>query len=198
MAISSPAPAARRMLLAKYSVEATLASLLGYQGLQQRPTCNAKIELRVAPGGWVELRFPTDAPVYHFHNLAVWLADTPEAEQKPSDLIVLSEGEGDWAYWLVPGPESDRLTGATAEGRPFQVDVPIGRTIDHVKDRRAPMATALMHLTRGVPPGVQRPLSGPVVATYSLPLDAESTPWAILPPGGGSALGWLRGLFGGG
>lgn len=197
MAIASSVPTARRMLLAKSSLEATLASLLGYQGLQQRPTHNAQIELRLAPGGWVELRFPLGAPTYHFHNLAVWLADTPEAEQKPSDVIVLSEGEGDWAYWLVPGPESDRLTGATAEGRPFQVDVPIGRTVDNAKDRRAPMATALMFLTRGVPPGVQRPLSGPPSGTYTLPLDAENTPWAILPAGGGSALGWLKGLFGG-
>lgn len=196
MAIPSSTATARRMLLAKSSVEATLASLLGYQGLQQRPASKAQIELRVA-AGWVELRFPVEAPVYHFHNLAVWLADTPDAEQKPSDVIVLSEGEGDWAYWLVPGPESDRLTGATALGRPFQVDVPIGRTVDNVKDRRAPMATGLMYLTRAVPPGLQHALSGAPVATYSLPLDAEATPWAILPTGGGSALGWLKGLFGG-
>jgi len=173
----------RRILLAGWSPTALGQALDGFQAIQGKGTVAANFELRSHRNGWLELRVPATAPSYAFHNLAVWLSAPPDVATKPRAVVLVSEGTGDWGYWLVPGPDDAMLTGARANGVPFQVDVPSGQAVDIPEKRRAPMATELALVTLGVPRDMQSPLPGGPEACFDLHLAPHDPPWSICEPG---------------
>ncbi len=193
-------PDSRRILLAAWSPPALGQALDGFQAIQGKGSVPAKFELRTHRNGWLELRCPVAMPTYAFHNLAVWLSAPPDVDTKPRSVVLLSEGTGDWGYWLVPGPDDAMLTGARANGVPFQVDVPSGRSVDDPTKRRAPMATELALVTLGVPRDMQAPLPGGPEASFELQIHPHDPPWSICEPGSypppqddvPSGWGWFR------
>lgn len=176
-------PTSRRLLLVGLDQPSLARALAGFQALQGKGGAPCPIELRTHRDGWLELNYPVSAPTWAFHNLGVWLSAPPDEPTRPRVLVLRSEGPGDWDYWLVPGPADTMLTGARANGTPFQVDVPSGTTLDDPRHRRAPMAAELALVTLGVPGAMQRPLPGEPVATFPLSLDPHDVPWSICEPG---------------
>ncbi len=176
-------PTSRRILMAAFSKPDLARALAGFQALQGKGGSAATLELRAHRDGWLELSFPASAPTWAFHNLGVWLSARPEVATRPRVVVLHSVGEGDWDYWLVPGPADHLLTGARGDGTPFQVDVPRGTTLDDPEYRRAPMATELALTTLGVPRALQLRLPGGAEATLPLDLDAHDVAWSICEPG---------------
>ena len=142
------------------------------------PEVACPVRIRPATDGWFEVIFPLDAPLWHFHNLAKWFEDAAPWPDKPNNVVTLSDGEGDWSYFLVPPAERkwDRyLTGATAACRAFQYDCATGKLLD---DPRLSMLTTpgLAMMSRNVPYLLQKPRDEDPPGTIVVDLKVSANP----------------------
>ncbi len=172
-----------RILLSDTSIEATVKGVQSYAAVQAEPRVTASLELCAGPEGWVELRFPPDAPRWHFHVLAGWLSAPIDAPPPGGMLLVADEPAG-VSYWLepVPGPHGDELAGATSDARPFRVYLPTGAVVN-APPLAVGMPTSARLQSGGVPPEMRQPMDTEAVTRIDLPLHPDDVVWKIAPFG---------------
>lgn len=180
-------PTQRSLLVAGMPVDAVQARLRGFGDVFADISAGGHVwRFAVSKpfGDWIRIDVQPLLDPRHFHNLAVWfgLDDPP-----PRDLMAVSEGDGDWSYWLTRGADAAAphvLAGATRSGRAFQVDCTSGARFDTPTARVPPLPTGLAMLNRGVHPLLQKP-GHPLVedaCTVDIRLPAiHREPWSIPP-----------------
>jgi hypothetical protein len=214
-------PERRRILIKGLAPDAVADRVAEYDTLYPNGEGRFEVAVHEARGEWVPVEVPVGLDVPAFHNLAKWMEGDDETTGA-DDVVALSHGPGDWAYWLVPMREEGKpdwyLTGAFHDGIPFQWDCVARQAVDDPRLQRAPMGLRTMLMTRGVHATLHAPDAEPppAVRTVTLHLDVED-PAPIQRPepgslsetfertpgpdaGGGmeQVLSFLGGLFGGG
>lgn len=169
-------PTSRRILIHPGQPEKVVPLAQEYQKVV-RPEVPCRLRIRPPVEGWFEVIFPVDAPLWHFHNVAKWFEDATPYPEKPESVIAVSEGDGDWGYFLVPTGERkwDRyLAGATAAARPFQYDCMTGKLLD---DPRLMMITTppLAMMARNVPYFLQKPRAEDPEGTVTVDLQVSAS-----------------------
>lgn len=168
-------PIRRRLLVAGIELEDLLARIEAYGALDPSGQDEVAFSLRGPCGDWVQVDLPASMDLWHFHNIGKWVEGGDNDFDPPRDFLLVSEGEGEWGYWLTRPPAGDTwLSGATQGAKPVQVDVVSGRVVDEAK-RRVPHATPrLAMMSRGVHPALHAPTDGepPVVIEKTIRVGA--------------------------
>lgn len=200
--MTTPAATSRRILVRPDKV---LALAREYQNVV-RAEQPCALRIRPAVDGWYEVIVPLDVPLWHFHNLGKWFEDAAPYPDKPNNVITVSDGDGDAAYFLVPTGEKkwDRyLVGATAKASTFQYDCMTAKVLDDPR-LRVVSTPGLAMMSRNVPYVLQHPRDEDPPGTIVVDLKVSANPPAVvwtIPPGGDAKMSddtggtWLRRLF---
>ncbi len=113
------APAERRIIL-HAPLPVVEARLTSYEAVCRSPKPSV---LQLAEtAGWTVVRPPSSLHPALFHNLALWLLETPDCP--PSELVALVAESGDRpGYWLRADPSEDCLSGRQTDGVSITVAV---------------------------------------------------------------------------
>lgn len=192
MSDESPRPSARRILVRGVGVPRIQARLRTYEELDRPGEDRFDVALRgPSDDGWVQLDVDPGLPLYHFHNLAMWMVGLPDEDELPSAVIAQSRGPLAVDYWLVPRDNGSVLHGRRSDGSAYAYDLAGGRVRTEPELQSMPQSARLALSNRGVPLGL-------VDDWERLPVSARDTltPWLLDKPG--TLLGRVfKGLFGG-
>lgn len=117
-------PAVARRVHVAAPIDAVVAQLDQYSQLHS-PKHAAELTLQVGQtsDGATVVRLPGAIHPWLFHNVAIWLLDTPDQQLVTA---VSAAGAAHPGYWLVRDPEMmDCLCGLDDEGRGWTVNVPM-------------------------------------------------------------------------
>lgn len=161
--VATPLISSRRILLQGGSFEYLAAKLTAYEALDDPGERSFTLTVRgPTPEGWLQVDVPADLPLYHFHNLALWLLGLNGEEAVPERLLIVVDGPG--GYWLKPcgvqGGESV-LHGSHDDLRPYVYDLAGGVESQDPRLAATPMSVSLALMTQQVPLSLHQPARAP-------------------------------------
>ena len=187
----SPRATARRFLLRGVEPAWVLGKLRSYEQLDPPGQDLFPVRIRgPGEGGFLQVDIDPGVPLYHFHNLGMWMVGLPDEDPLPSVVILQSKGPVAVDYWLVPRDNGSVLHGRRADGSPYGYDLAGGITLPVAEVHPPAGSTRLALLNRGLPLALADDWQALPVA-----VEDKLRPWVLEKEG--TVLGrFFRGLFG--
>lgn len=148
----SPLPSRRRVLVRGVDPAWIIDKIRSYEELDRPGEDLYTLSIRGPhPSGWLQLDVDPRMPLYHFHNLGMWMVGMDTDQVLPETVILESTGPLAVDYWLVPRDKGSVLHGRRADGSAYAYDL-AGGLVRTEPELQAPAVTLrLALLNRGVP-----------------------------------------------